>query len=71
MSPSVEPFNEAKYKALMDGLECKEIHKSKLERTLRIDAEFYAKLFIEISEKLSFYKHEPLTACVNVQETYR
>ena len=25
MSPSVEPFNEAKYKALMDGLKCKEI----------------------------------------------
>jgi len=68
MSPSIEPFNEAKYKALMDGLECKEIHKSKLERTLRIDAEFYAKLFIEISEKLSFYKHEPLTACVNVSD---
>lgn len=25
MSPSVKPFNEAKYKALMDGLECSEI----------------------------------------------
>lgn len=25
MSPSIEPFNEAKYKALMDGLKCKEI----------------------------------------------
>ncbi len=24
MSPSVEPFNEAKYKALMDGLSIKE-----------------------------------------------
>ncbi len=25
VSPSVEPFNEAKYRALMDGLECSEI----------------------------------------------
>ena len=68
MSPSVEPFNEAKYKALMDGLECKEIYKSKLERTLRIDAEFYSKFFIDISEKLSSHNHEPLTDCVNVSD---
>lgn len=68
MSPSVEPFNEAKYKALMDGLECKEVYKSKLERTLRIDAEFYSKFFVDISEKLSSYNHEPLTDCVNVSD---
>lgn len=68
MSPSVEPFNEAKYKALMDGLECKEIYKSKLERTLRIDAEFYSKVFIDISEKLSTYDHGSLTDCVKVSD---
>lgn len=30
MSPSVKPFNEAKYKALMDGLECSEIRFNKI-----------------------------------------
>ena len=39
MSPSVEPFNENKYKILMDGLECSEILKSDLEAGERIDAE--------------------------------
>lgn len=52
----------------MDGLECKKVYKSKLERTLRIDAEFYSKFFVDISEKLSSYNHEPLTDCVNVSD---
>ena len=44
MSPSVEPFNEAKYKALMDGLKCKEILLSDtFEATdyFRLEAEYY------------------------------
>ena len=41
--PSVEPFNENKYKILMDGLECSEILKSDLEAGERIDAEYYQK----------------------------
>ena len=32
----------------MDGLECKEVCKSELERTLRIDSEFYSKNYVEI-----------------------
>ena len=43
MSPSIEPFNENKYKILMDGLECSEILKSDLEAGERIDAEYYQK----------------------------
>lgn len=44
MSPSVEPFNEAKYKALMDGLKCKEILLSDTYTAtnyFRLEAEYY------------------------------
>ena len=44
MSPSVEPFNEAKYKALMDGLKCKEILLSDTFTAtdyFRLEAEYY------------------------------
>ena len=44
MSPSVEPFNKAKYKALMDGLECSEISLRYVkDKYVRIDAEYYQK----------------------------
>lgn len=46
MSPSVEPFDEAKYKALMDGLECSEQMFSLLEGGLRIDSEPYQKQYV-------------------------
>ena len=43
MSPSVEPFDEAKYKALMDGLECSEVLFSSAEKNkdFRVDSQFY------------------------------
>ena len=44
MSPSVEPFNEVKYKALMDGLKCKEILLSDTFAAtdyFRLEAEYY------------------------------
>jgi len=46
VSPSVEPFDEVKYKALMDGLECSEIQKGNLEFSGRIDAEYYQKQYL-------------------------
>ena len=53
MSPSVEPFNEAKYKALMDGLEIVEIQFKELVTIIdyRIESEYFAKKFIK-NEKL-------------------
>lgn len=68
MSPSVEPFNEARYKALMDGLECSEIKRSELERTLRIDSEFYSKSAIKVSDMLQSQSHDLLTKFVNVSD---
>lgn len=68
MSPSVEPFIESKYKALMDGLECSEIQKSKLERTLRFDSEFYSKAALTITNTVSHMKHIPLTEYVTISD---
>lgn len=53
MSPSIEPFNKVKYKLMMDGLEISEIELSKLERTKRIDSEFYKKVNLEVDNTLA------------------
>lgn len=52
----------------MDGLECKEIMRSELERTIRIDSEFYTKIAIHISEMLQINPHNSLTTYVNVSD---
>jgi hypothetical protein len=49
------PFNEAKYKALLEGLEVSEVMLSELERTKRIDSEFYKKENLQI---VSFIKEK-------------
>lgn len=46
MSPSIESFDEVKYKALMDGLECSEIFKSVINGEFRIDSEYYKKIYL-------------------------
>ena len=49
MSPSIEAFDEAKYEALMDGLECTEIPFSQVnEGTVRLDSEYYKKEVLAI-----------------------
>ena len=55
MSPSVEPFNEAKYKALMDGLEIIEVPYKKLVEIIdyRIESEYFSKKFISNEKLLS------------------
>lgn len=61
MSPSVEPFNEMKYKVLMDGLECIELDKSELEFSGRIDTEYYQKKFIEYQKAVKKCNHQELS----------
>lgn len=68
MSPSTEPFNEVRYKALMDGLECSEIMLSSLERTLRIDAEFYRKENLWIDSLLSTWDKMPFSDCFRISD---
>ena len=56
MSPFVEPFNEAKYKALMDGLECKEINIKEVDKKLfRIEPEYFQKKYLIAEQILSKY----------------
>ena len=52
----------------MDGLECSEINRSELERTLRIDSEFYSKSAIKVSDMLQSRSHDLLTTFVNVSD---
>jgi len=47
------PFDEATYTALLNGLEASEVRYSELERTKRIDAEFFQKENIAIAQVLS------------------
>ena len=63
MSPSVKPFNEAKYKALVDGLESSEIFLSdvlKMEDSFRIDSEFYQKQYVTMEKDLEKASAVPL-----------
>ena len=60
MSPSVEPFNEAKYKALMDGLECSEVMLSQIDLGDRFDSEYFTKNYLHISEQLKKVNTKPL-----------
>lgn len=60
MSPSVEPFNEAKYKDLMDGLECSEIRFSQIDLGDRFDSDYYTKNFLHISDQMSKVSTEKL-----------
>jgi len=43
MSPSLEPFDEIKYKVLIDGLKCREIvhSETRINKDWRIDSDFY------------------------------
>ena len=55
MSPSVEPFNEAKYKALMDGLECSETWISSAKDAtdyFRLEAEYYTAKTIKYQKSI-------------------
>ena len=55
MSPSVEPFNEAKYKALMDGLKSAELCVSEIHNNIdfRIDSDFFT-VHIKHNETLQY-----------------
>lgn len=60
MSPSEKPFDETKYKALLDGLECIESTYSKLNTELRVDSEYYKKVYVNEEDRLSKYEMKAL-----------
>lgn len=62
MSPFVKPFDEEKYKTLMDGLECSEVLWSYVKKSsdiLRLDSFFFAKEFL--NDENLIMKHNPKT----------
>lgn len=52
----------------MDGLECSEIMLSSLERTLRIDAEFYKKGNLQVDALLSTWEKMSFTDCFQISD---
>ena len=53
---------------MLDGLEAVEIKLSNLERTLRIDSEFYNKAYIKSENILKKFTNIPLTDIVNISD---
>ena len=71
MSPSVEPFDEAKYKALMDGLECNEVLLSdtKLENPVfRFDAEYFNKEVLSLVKRIKTKANRLISSSFNVSK---
>lgn len=60
MSPSIEPFNEAKYRALMDGLDIEEINLANLENSFTIGAEYYGKNYVHTANVIKKINHKTL-----------
>lgn len=52
----------------MDGLECSEVSFLSLERTYRIDSEYYKKDFVKLSSILAQCNLEPLTHMVKISD---
>lgn len=62
------PFDEAKYEALLEGLEISIVSKSSLERTLRFDSEFYLKDFLLKEEILNKLKLNSIDSVAKVTD---
>ena len=60
MSPSDKPFDDERYKALMDGLECSEILFSQIDLGDRLDSDYYTKNYLHISYQMSKVSTEKL-----------
>ncbi|AFY73094.1 type I restriction-modification system methyltransferase subunit [Synechococcus sp. PCC 7502] len=66
LSSSVTPFDAEKYDRLMGELEASEVRYSDLERTHRIDSEFFKKEYIEITRILKQKRLNSITNLVKV-----
>jgi len=55
------PFDELKYKELLEGLEISEVRLSELEYSWRLDSEYYRKYFLQIERSIFSKKHFSLS----------
>ena len=63
MSPSEEPFDEKRYKALMDGLECSIVclsHINTDNEKFRFDSDFYQKKYIDAYQNIKSIPHSSI-----------
>lgn len=65
---SLGPFDQARFDALSKGLEVAIVSKSALERTSRIDAEFFQRAFVNAQATLAARDPEPITNLVSVSD---
>lgn len=62
------PFDEARYQGLLEGLEVAEIPLSALERTKRIDAEYFQPIHLRIAETLAMHPGVPVTEVAAISD---
>ena len=62
-------FNEAKYRALLEKLEISEVNLSDLEKSIRLDSEFYSKAYLQLQNTLEKLKSKSLNEyCVSISD---
>ena len=62
-------FDEAKYRALLEKLEISEVNLSDLEKSIRLDSEFYSKAYLQLQNTLEKLKSKPLNEyCVSISD---
>lgn len=62
------PFDETRYRGLLEGLEIAEIPLSELERTFRIDAEFFHKRHLEYWARIERVPHESVNLVAHISD---
>lgn len=64
----MSPFDAARYARLLEGLEVTEKKLSELERTLRMDAEFFQRRHLQLEERLGKQLLESVAEVANVSD---
>jgi len=64
----MSPFGKARYERLLEGLEVTEKQLSELERTWRIDAEFFQRRHLRLAEQLQQYRLESVAQVAAVSD---
>jgi hypothetical protein len=62
------PFDETRYRGLLEGLEVSEVLLSNLERTFRIDAEFFHKRHLEYWVRIVKVRHESVNLVARISD---
>jgi len=64
----MSPFDKARYERLLEGLEATEKRLSELERTWRIDAEFFQRQHLRLAERLLKHRLESASQVATVSD---